>query len=110
MRLLFLLVAAVVLVSPAAGMSAFFKRDLGVQGFIRYCEYSDGSTYTVNSAELCPMSVETGFGSSRSTRMMGFKAGEYQDGMTKVCVYNVLGEQHAIRLNGMGLCPLTYDF
>ena len=56
------------------------------------------------------MSVETGFGSSRSTRMMGLKAGEYQDGMTKVCVYNVLGEQHAIRLNGMGLCPLTYDF
>ena len=40
----------------------------------------------------------------------GFLAGEYLDGMTKVCVYDVMGEKKAIRLNSTSLCPLNPRF
>jgi hypothetical protein len=40
----------------------------------------------------------------------GFKQGEYQDGMTKVCVYSVLGNQRLLRVDSTDLCPLSYDF
>lgn len=107
-RIAIVMAATIAAVAPTFALSAFLSRDHGVSGFMRYCEYSNGETYTVNSTSLCPMSVETGF--SYSNPVTGFLAGEYQDGMTKVCVYDVLGEQKAIRLSSVALCPLSQKF
>lgn len=102
----------IALAGQTAAMSAFLQRDLGVTGFMRYCEYSDGNTYTVNSVEICPTSVDVGdsFSGGGSSYQTGFKAGEYMDGLTKVCVYDVLGNQQAIRINSYELCPLSQKF
>ena len=83
-------------------------KDLGVNGVMRYCQYSNGKVYAVNAAEICQISVEDsapGFGQGQ-----GFLKGEYQDGMTKVCVYDVLGEQRGLRLSSTSLCPLNPKF
>jgi hypothetical protein len=82
--------------------------DLGVNGLMRYCKYSNGQVYAVNAIEICQISIEDsapGFGQGQ-----GFFKGEYQDGMTKVCVYDVLGEQRAIRINSTAICPLNPKF
>jgi hypothetical protein len=97
---------------PAQAMTYFLTNDLGISGFQHVCEYSDGKTYSVNSTQLCPMSVSVdGIDSpAGSPGMTGFKSGEYRDGMTKVCVYNVMGNTRSLRVGGVELCPLTYDF
>ncbi len=86
----------------------YLQQDLGVQGLVHLCRYSNGKAYTVNATELCPLSIEDsapGFGQGQ-----GFLQGEYRDGMTKVCVYDVLGEKRAIRLPSTALCPLNSTF
>jgi hypothetical protein len=113
MKTVFLIVALVLLApGQASAMTYFLTNDLGVQGIQHYCEYSDGNTYSVNATQLCPMSVSVDgvqlpSGGSGTT---GFKSGEYRDGMTKVCVYNVLGSNRFLRVDGTELCPLTYEF
>jgi hypothetical protein len=110
-----LLIAAVTClmhVVPAQAMTYFLTNDLGVSGFQHLCQYSDGNTYSVNSTQLCPTSVnvdgvQTAPGGPSQT---GFKSGEYRDGLTKVCVYNVLGSNRFLRVESTDLCPLTYDF
>lgn len=82
--------------------------DLGVRGLVRYCRYSNGAVYTVNATDICPISIEDsapGFGQGQ-----GFLQGEYQDGMTKVCIYDVRGERRALRLPSTALCPLNPRF
>jgi hypothetical protein len=91
----------------AFGMTYYLQQDLGVKGNMRYCKYSNGSTYTFNATDLCEISIEEG-SSTRNTK--GFLKGEYQDGMTKVCVYDVLGEKRAARVDSVALCPLSQDF
>lgn len=93
---------------PVYSIEVFLKRDLGVSGFIRYCLYSNDKQYTVDSSDLCPLSIDIGLNLGKN--QTGFLAGEYQDGMTKVCVYNVLGEQKAIRKSGISICSLTEKF
>jgi hypothetical protein len=97
---------------PAQAMTYFLTNDLGISGFQRLCQYSDGNTYSVNSTQLCPMSVDVDGVQmpAGAPGVTGFKAGEYRDGMTKVCVYSVLGSTRSIRMNSTDLCPLTYDF
>jgi hypothetical protein len=93
---------------PAFAWTYYLQGDLGVRGLVRYCKYSNGKIYTVNSIEICPISIEDsapGFGQGQ-----GFLIGEYQDGMTKVCIYDVLGEKRARRLPGTSLCPLNSQF
>lgn len=93
---------------PAYAWTYFVQGDFGVRGLVRYCKYSNGNIYTVNSTELCPMSIEDsapGFGLGQ-----GFLVGEYQDGMTKICIYDVLGEKRALRLPSTSLCPLNAWF
>lgn len=84
------------------------EEDLGVRGVMRHCKYSNGKVYAVNAAEICKISIEDsapGFGQGQ-----GFLKGEYQDGMTKVCVYDVLGEQKALRIGSTSICPLNPRF
>ena len=84
------------------------EADLGVRGLVRYCKYSNGKIYTVNSVEICQLSIQDsapGFGQGQ-----GFLQGEYQDGMTKVCIYQVLGERKALRIPSTSICPLNPQF
>ncbi|MDC9822976.1 hypothetical protein PRN20_04470 [Devosia sp. ZB163] len=106
MRIIAVLALLATMNSPAAAMTYFLRSDQGVQGLERFCEYSNGQTYTVNSIDLCPMSIEDNPVASGT----GFLQGEYQDGMTKVCVYDVLGSEKGLRVNAAELCPLTAKF
>ena len=92
----------------ALAWTYYLEADLGVRGLMQYCKYSNGKIYTVNAVEICQISVEDsapGFGQGQ-----GFLKGEYQDGMTKVCIYEVLGERKALRVNGTSICPLNPKF
>lgn len=102
-------VLSLTMAAPVLAMTYFLQSDLGINGFERHCRYSNGEVYSVNSSELCPMSIEVD-GLDFGNAVTGFKAGEYDDGMTKVCVYDVLGSQRAVRVGLVELCPLTYDF
>ena len=95
-------------VSNAEALPIFLSQDLGVKGLMRYCKYSNGKIYTVNATDLCELSIEDGMQSSGQAT--GFLAREYEDGMTKVCVYDVLGEKKALRLSSASLCPLNAKF
>ena len=88
------------------------KKDLGIKGFQHNCLYSNGKVYSVNSTELCPIEIEAELGSPANTaaKQTGFKTGEYQDGMTKICVYSVMGRTEKVRFDLTDLCPLSYDF
>lgn len=88
--------------------ATFLQLDLGVKGNVRYCKYSDGKTYTFDSMSLCKLSIEVSApGMGVGT---GFLKGERLDGITKVCVYDVLGEKKSIRVGAANLCPLTQKF
>lgn len=112
--LISILLASVISATPVAALTAYFQRDLGTENFMRYCQYSNGKVYTVESTDLCPMSVEAGMDygsrSGSSFGMMGMKKGEYVDGMTKVCIYDVLGEDKAVRVQNFELCPISPRF
>ncbi len=93
---------------PAFAWTYYLQQDLGVQGLVHLCKYSNGKVYTFNATELCPLSIEDGapgFGQGQ-----GVLQGEHQDGMTKVCLYEVMGERKAIRLPSISLCPLNSRF
>jgi hypothetical protein len=108
LRKLFSITLALAFTTNAQAWTHNLVEDLGVRGVMRNCKYSNGKVYAVNAAELCQISIEDsapGFGQGQ-----GFLKNEYQDGMTKVCVYDVLGEQRAIRINSTSICPLGPKF
>lgn len=95
--------------TPALAMTYYLQQDLGIQNNQHLCRYSNGKVYAFNAIDLCKLSVEDdSIGPSGGS--MGFKSGEYQDGMTKVCVYDVLGRKQAIRIGAVELCPLSHNF
>jgi hypothetical protein len=105
--------AGVVAAVPAHGLDYYLKRDLGVQGLYHRCLYSDGNVYTYNATELCPLSIhldEPPMSNGRDQKMTGFLDGEYRDGLTKVCVYTVLGAKRAVRMSSVAIRPPTYSF
>ena len=82
-----------------------------MHGLFHLCQYSDGKVYSFNATQLCPLQIsQDGTQTSGTVGPVGFKAGEYMDGMTKVCVYNVLGNTKAVRVGGTEICPQTYQF
>lgn len=86
----------------------FLSQDLGIHGMQHLCRYSDGKVYAFNATDTCPTSVNLpGFVAGGMT---GFLSGQYQDGMTKVCVYNVAGQTRAVRVSGYAVCPQSYQF
>lgn len=42
---------------PAAGLIGFLQSQ-SVNGFLRYCRYSNGVVNTINSVELCPLNTQ----------------------------------------------------
>lgn len=108
MKAIALAIIFAVTATPTFAWTYFFERDLGIEGFQRLCRYSNGEVYAFNTTDICPLQIEDsapGFGNS-----LGFKSGEYMDGMSKICVYDVMGEERAIRIGGVELCPLNYQF
>ena len=92
----------------ARAWTYYLQRDLGIQGVEHLCRYSNGKIYAIPATELCDLSIEDsapGFGTGT-----GFLKGNFMQGMSTVCVYDVLGEERAISLGGMGICPLTHNF
>jgi len=97
--------------TPAWSLNYCLSSDLGVHGLYHLCKYSNGKIYSFNATQLCPLQVtDDGPAQYSNGNMVGFKAGEYQDGMTKVCVYKVSGSLESIRIGAMETCPLTYNF
>lgn len=94
-------------VAPSSGPEVYMTQDLGVHGLFHLCRYSDGRVYSFNATQLCPLDFPT---PALPAGAVGMKIGEYQDGMTKVCVYDVLGSQEAIRISAAALCPLSHTF
>lgn len=90
----------------------YFEKDLGVEGFIRHCQYSNDQVYTVQSTDICPMSVrDEGISSyGGNSRYVGFSKGDYLEGMSKICVYDVLGDTQHVRFDATDICPPTYEF
>lgn len=104
----FTFIGLVFALPSADAWTLFLQSDLGVRNNMRYCKYSDGKLYAFDSMTLCPMSIE---GSAPGMgKGVGFLKGERIDGMTKLCVYDVLGEKKAKRLNSYDICPLTVNF
>ncbi len=99
--------------SEAFSMSYYLQQDLGVRdGIYRLCKYTNGRVYSFNAVELCPLSIDDDVSGPAPTisKRMGFKTGEQIDGLTKVCFYDVLGSEAAIRIGVAELCPLTHEF
>lgn len=98
----------------ASALTYFLSQDIGVRGQFHLCKYTNGEVYSFNATDLCPLQVDddgpANLGGGSSTKQMGFKTGEYVDGMTKVCVYSVMGRTEAVRIGSVELCPLTYEF
>jgi hypothetical protein len=94
---------------PASAIPYFLSQDLGIHGQFHLCKYSNGKVYSFNTTDLCPLQVNDE-GPPASSKQQGFKSGEYQDGMTKVCVYNVMGRTEALRISSTSICPLNHEF
>ena len=94
-------------VARSSGPEVYMTQDLGVHGLFHLCRYSDGRVYSFNATQLCPLDFST---PSLPSGALGMKIGEYQDGMTKVCIYDVLGSREAIRISAAALCPLSHTF
>jgi hypothetical protein len=98
--------------SPAQALDYYLQHDLGVHGLFHICQYSNGRNYSFNATDLCPMQVHDDAppATSAPPQRVGYKKGEQQDGMTKVCIYDVMGTEEAIRIGATTLCPLTHNF
>jgi hypothetical protein len=109
MKTAMLAVAVLVAGSTAARANeVFLQADLGIHGMQHLCRYSDGNIYSFNATDTCPTSVNLpGFVAGGMT---GFLSGQYEDGMTKVCAYNVGGQTRLIRLNAYEVCSPSYTF
>lgn len=92
----------------AFAMKYFLEQDLGIQGNVHLCRYSDGNVYSFRANSLCPLSVDAPGGGMGSGT--GFLKGSYVDGMTRVCVYNVMGQQRATRVDSYEICPINQEF
>ena len=106
-----LAVVALAAASPAWSLNYNLSRDLGIHGLFHLCQYTDGNVYSFNATQLCPLQIsDNGAPTPAGGGVVGFKSGEYVDGMTKVCVYNVLGNLKSIRIGAIELCPQSYNF
>lgn len=99
-------IALCTLTFSTSAMTVFLQENLGVNGTLRYCRYSDGKVYTFDAIDMCALSIEaSGFGG------MGTLLEEKNTGgMNKLCIYDVMGEKKAIRVGLSNLCPISRQF
>ena len=103
----------------ASAATGFLKSERE-QGLSKICFYDVlGETHTINvsSVSLCPLSqnfnvmpkapAQRSYGSGGKT---GFLKGEREQGLSKICFYDVLGETYALNVSAVSLCPLNHRF
>jgi len=103
----------------ASAATGFLKGERE-QGLSKICFYDVlGETHTINvsSVSLCPLSqnfdvmpkapAQREYGSGGKT---GFLKGEREQGLSKICFYDVLGETYALNVSSVSLCPLNHRF
>lgn len=81
--------------------------DLGTRGIFRYCEYSNGKTYGIDSGKSCPASIQEPTADGRG---IGVFIGESNEGTTKLCMYRVSGQDRSLRIDNNANCPLNQQF
>ena len=42
--------------------------------------------------------------------VIGFLEGEREQGLSKICYYDVLGETYALTISSVSLCPINHQF
>lgn len=112
-------IACVLLPSKAQAAVGFLQGER-TEGMSKICFYDVlGETHTLNlsAVSLCPLSqnfdimpevpAERGYGSGGST---GYLQGERDQGLSKICYYDVLGETHALTISAVKLCPISHAF
>lgn len=83
-----------------------------VNGFSRYCTYSDGGVLTVGSADLCPINnsdASQNYGSPTiniENRNAGFGSltGQRVNGFSRYCSYS---DGAVLTVGSTDLCPIT---
>ena len=93
------------------------ERDQGLSKICFYDVLGESHTLNVSSVSLCPLNhdfeimpdvpVQRGYQSGGTT---GFLQGEREQGLSKICYYDVLGETYALTINSVSLCPLNHQF
>jgi len=112
-----LLLAAVS--ADAVAATGFLKGERN-EGLSKICFYDVlGETHTINvsSVRLCPQTqnfdimpkvpAQSDYGSGGKT---GFLKGDHEQGLSKMCYYDVLGESYALTISAVKLCPLSHRF
>ena len=116
-----LLLAFCILVSAAdANAVTGFLKSESVQGLSKVCFYDVlGETHTlkVPSTGPCPVShqfeaIPQAPAKPPADRFgkTGFFKREQEQGLTKLCYYDVIGETHTITISAVSQCPVTYTF
>jgi len=106
MKRITILLATVLHFVNCYGDEVLLQSDLGVNGSIRYCRYSDGKVYTFNALDFCEMAINT-----NDAMGIGDLVGEKKsDDMNKICIYDVMGEKKSIRVSIVSLCPISQKF
>ena len=109
-------------VTPVAAQVTAFKTGERTTGLTKQCFYDAmGSEYTrtIQSIQLCPLSIRVSTNSPsptrptqptpppRPTQVTAFKTGEQTTGMTKQCFYDSMGSQYTRTIQSIQLCPLS---
>ena len=106
-------------VTDANAVTGFLKSE-SVQGLSKVCFYDVlGETHTLNVplTGVCPVNYQfeviprepakpPAIGSGKT----GFFKREQEQGLTKICYYDVIGETHMITIGAVRQCPPTYTF
>ncbi len=65
---------------------------------------------TLGVFQLMFLALSIGGWASNANAATGFLKGEMNQGLSKVCFYDVLGETHTLNIPSTKLCPLSYQF
>ncbi len=106
-------------VADANAVTGFLKSESD-QGRSKVCFYDVlGETHTLNipSTSLCPVNYQFEAISREPAKppadrfgKTGFFKREQEQGLTKICYYDVIGETYTITISAVKLCPLTNTF
>ena len=105
------------IVADASAVTGFLKSE-SVQGLSKVCFYDVlGETHTLNvpSTGVCPANyqfeaIPRAPAKPPADGKTGFIKREQEQGLTKICFYDVIGETHMITISAVSQCPITYTF
>lgn len=122
MKIVIIAVAGIFAFGPQAEAqtATAFKTGERTSGMTKQCYYEfAGSEYirTVQSYELCPLSIRISTAGAKSepsetpkyeaSTVTALKTGERKSGMTKQCFYEFAGAEYTKTVQSYELCPLS---